>query len=312
MKNKHVLFHDAGGSVELAGIIGNDLAVLNGSPAAMADLSDEDKKVIEHLIEQDQSSTLEHCSFKFKICAPMFVAKEHMCHSGWVCNEIDKYSATPSTKFYQPDAYRPLGRHGFDEAVINPVLQDKVKLGRFRVYRATKALSLHHESALRLYKHMVEAGICREQAKAALPQNVYIEYYASANLKDALRFVNLVDDEKTLPELRELAAAMLAMIRNEFPVTTEKWRSSTKKRQTNVAVRLAKLASLVDISEKLIVRQSEKIKKAQEHMLEKNKEILNSEDNLSEEKQGAGSPKNPEENRRKARWRFWEKNRGSG
>ena len=311
MENKIIIFRDERGYVELTGLVGSDMAVVND--ATDLEMTDEAKNKIRHLVEQAQTETLEHCTLMFRIRAPLFVAREHMSMVGWNCNEPNKYYADANTKFYEPGAYREANQHGFNPSVINPVLQDKVKLGRFRVYRATKALSLFHESALRLYKHMLEAGICRQQAMAVLPQNVYVEYYATANLKTALRFANQVDDEKVLPELRTLADAVLQVTRNNFPITTEKWRESTKKRQTDVSQRLEKLGKLVSISENLFTSQVNRIKKVQTN-LERKEETEGEieERNIQEGGQGAGSPQVPKENRSKARWRFWQKNgRGS-
>jgi thymidylate synthase ThyX len=38
---------------------------------------------------------------------------------------------------------------------------------------------------------MIEAGVCREQASGLLPQNMYTEYYGTANLNNILKFVDL-------------------------------------------------------------------------------------------------------------------------
>lgn len=311
MENKVNLFRDNQGYVSLIGANGNDFSVLDtNSTRSEEQITEEEKSRIAHLIEQEQLETLEHCNLMFRIRAPLFVAREHMSLASWTCNEESRYHADANTKFYEPGAYRARQQHGFDQAVINPVLQDKVRLGRFRVYRATKALNIYHESALRLYKHMTQAGICREQAMAVLPQNVYIEYCASANLCDALRFASLVDDATVLSELRDLARGILNITEKTFPTTTGQWLCSTRKRQSNVAQRLAKLDQLIGITEKLNSVQQIKINKVKECL--ENKGDTKNEDNVSEGRQGAGSPEDPKENRRKARWRFWEKNRGSG
>jgi len=312
MENKINLFRDNQGYVGLIGVNGSDISVLdikNGLSGSPEDaLAEECKSRIAHLIEQDHLETLEHCNLMFRVRAPLFVAREHMSLLGWNCNEEDKYHADINTKFYEPGAYRSKERHGFDQAVINPVLQDKVRLGKFRVYRATKALSIYHESALRLYKHMTQAGICRTQAMAALPQNVYIEYCASASLCDALRFACSVDDAEVLPELRDLARGVLEITEKAFPATTGEWLRSTRKRQSAVAQRLAKLDQLINITEKLNSEQQIKVSKIKKY-LESKGEAKN-EYSISEREQGAGSTEDPKENRRKARWRFWSKDEG--
>jgi len=317
MENINTIFRDRGGYVGLVDRVGSDLTILNNphsSPDKKLEITDADHYKIERLIDRERDDVLAGCSAMFKIRAPLFVAREHTSLADWNCTELDKYLATPNTKFYEPGAYRAQVRHGFDEEVINPVLQDKVRLARFRVYRTTRALSMHHEMSLQLYKNMVQAGICQEQAMATLPQNVYVEYYAAASLDNILKFTNLITDEKSLPELREIAKAVLNIIREEFPVTTHKWESSVRRKKAEVAQRFNKLSQLIDASEKLHQAQVEQIIKIKERFLhgeEKNKDE-NAENNISKGQQGSGSSEAPKSTGRKARWSFWKKNRRSG
>jgi hypothetical protein len=318
MENKITIFRDSGGYVTLVDRVGSDLSLINNPQMSSDPKKDEveeaDHYKIERLIDRERDDVLAGCTAMFKIRAPLFVAREHTSLSGWNCNELNKYLAGPATKFYEPGAYRAQARHGFGEEVINPVLQDKVRLARFRVYRATRALSMHHEMSLQLYKNMIQAGICREQAMATLPQNVYVEYYASASLDNVLKFTNLVSDEKCLPELREIAQAVLNIVRGEFPVATQKWENSVRRKKADVAQRFNKLSQLIKLSEKLNQAQTESVMKIKKRFLdgeEKNKNE-NAEDNISKGQQGSGSPETPKSTRRKTRWSFWKKNRGSG
>ena len=47
-------------------------------------------------------------------------------------------------------------------------------------------LKLHHEMCLELFEEMINAGVCREQARGILPQNMYTEYYGTANLSNII------------------------------------------------------------------------------------------------------------------------------
>ena len=42
-----------------------------------------------------------------------------------------------------------------------------------------------------LYNSMIESGVAREQARMVIPQNLYTEYYATANLNNILKFIDL-------------------------------------------------------------------------------------------------------------------------
>ena len=66
---------------------------------------------------------------------------------------------------------------------------------------------------------MIEAGVCREQARGALPQNMYTEYYGTANLNNILKFVDLRIHEGAQWEIQQMARAILAIAKDLFPVT---------------------------------------------------------------------------------------------
>jgi len=68
---------------------------------------------------------------------------------------------------------------------------------------------------------MIGAGVCREQARGVLPQNLYTTYYASANLSNIIKFIELRDKPEAQQEIRVLAKAMKKFLKREFPHTAE-------------------------------------------------------------------------------------------
>ena len=56
---------------------------------------------------------------------------------------------------------------------------------------ANTAVKMHHTRSLGLYKALVDAGVCREQARGVLPQNLYTQYFGTVNLHNLLKFVSL-------------------------------------------------------------------------------------------------------------------------
>jgi len=66
---------------------------------------------------------------------------------------------------------------------------------------------------------MLEKGICREQARGVLPQNLYTEYYGTCNLNNLLKFIDLRIHEGAQWEIQEVAKACLAITKELFPVT---------------------------------------------------------------------------------------------
>ena len=66
---------------------------------------------------------------------------------------------------------------------------------------------------------MLENGVCREQARGILPQNLYTSYYASCNLNNLLKFIDLRTHEGAQWEIQQMATAMLKIAKDLFPET---------------------------------------------------------------------------------------------
>ena len=78
---------------------------------------------------------------------------------------------------------------------------------------------LHHQMSLDLFERMIEAGVCREQARGVLPQNLYTEYYGTVNLSNLLKFIDLRTHEGAQWEIQEMAKGMLKIVEKLYPVT---------------------------------------------------------------------------------------------
>ena len=84
---------------------------------------------------------------------------------------------------------------------------------------ACAVLNAHHQRSLELYECMIDAGICREQARGVLPQNMYTEYYATANLNNIMKFIDLRTHSGAQWEIQKLAEEMLEICKEIYPVT---------------------------------------------------------------------------------------------
>ena len=77
---------------------------------------------------------------------------------------------------------------------------------------------------MKLYKQLMEGGICREQARGVLPQNLYTEYYGTANLSNILKFVDLRLDSHAQFEIQRVGLAVLNIVTDLFPITVGAYR----------------------------------------------------------------------------------------
>ena len=226
---KKRLYGDNIGFVELVDAVGDDLTVVNSARVSFGKqktrLTKKDKKLIKYLIEHRHTSTLEHCFVTFRVKVPLFVRSQHHRHRTWSYNEISRRYTDFDIEFYEPAFFRTQhesNRQASNEHIlVDPVLKNWQ-------LEASDCVRMHHEQSLRFFNELIEAGVCREQARGVLPQNMYTEYYASANLNNILKFINLRLHEGAQLEIQEMAKAMLEIIAKLYPVTVGAYREITK------------------------------------------------------------------------------------
>jgi len=228
MGMKKRLYGDNVGFVELVDAMGDDLTVVNSARVSFGKhksrLTKKDKKLIKYLIEHRHTSTLEHCFVTFRVKVPLFVRSQHHRHRTWSYNEISRRYTDFDIEFYEPAFFRTQhesNRQASNEHIlIDPVLKNWQ-------LEASDCVRMHHEQSLKFFNELIEAGVCREQARGVLPQNMYTEYYASANLNNILKFINLRLHEGAQLEIQEMAKAMLDIVTKLYPVTVGAYREIT-------------------------------------------------------------------------------------
>ena len=214
------LYKDGKGFVELVDAVGDDLTVVNSARVSFGkhktELEAKDKKLIKYLIKHKHTSTLEHCFVTFRVKVPLFVRSQHHRHRTWSYNEISRRYTDFDIQFYEPPTFRTQHKSNRQASnvsdLIDPVLPQWET-------SAAMALRHHHQASLQLFEELIEAGVCREQARGILPQNMYTEYYASANLNNILKFIDLRTHEGAQWEIQEIAKGMLEIIEKLYPAT---------------------------------------------------------------------------------------------
>ena len=219
------LYGDGKGFVELVDAVGSDLSVVNSARVSFGkhktELDNKDKKLIKYLVKHKHTSTLEHCYVTFRVKVPLFVRSQHHRHRTWSYNEISRRYTDFDIQFYEPEAFRTQHKSNRQasnaEELINPVLSNWN-------LEASESIRHHHQASLQLFEELIDAGVYREQARGVLPQNMYTEYYASANLNNILKFIDLRTHEGAQKEIQDMAKGMLKIITKLYPVTVGAYR----------------------------------------------------------------------------------------
>ena len=92
------------------------------------------------------------------------------------------------------------------------------------IHSASSVIREHHLKSLGLFNKLIEKGICREQARGVLPQNLYTEYYGTVNLSNLLKFIDLRTHEGAQWEIQKVALACLEIAMELWPITVESYR----------------------------------------------------------------------------------------
>jgi len=223
--NAIYLYGDGIGRVQLVESYGSDKSVVNAARVSFGrmkeELDDRDRKLIEYLIQHRHTSTLEHCGVTFKFCVPLFVRSQHHRHRTWSYNEISRRYTDVDLRFYEPKAFRTQHKSNRQasnaEELINPIIPSASDPAAVVVKRM-------HSVALSTFNDLIEAGVCREQARGVLPQNLYTEYYGTVNLSNLLKFIDLRTHEGAQWEIQKLAEACLEIATDLFPETVGAYR----------------------------------------------------------------------------------------
>jgi thymidylate synthase (FAD) len=231
------LYEDGIGKVDYVSHMGSDLAVTNAARVSFGvekdELDDKDRKLINYLIKHRHTSTLEHNLITFRFTVPLYVRSQHHRHRTWSYNEISRRYTDVNIQFYEPKAFRTQHKTNRQasnaEELINPIMNSEdeshPKFGEWiHPITAAEFVAAHNADSLVLFEQLIEAGVCREQARGVLPQNLYTEYYGTVNLSNLLKFIDLRTHEGAQWEIRKVAEACLEIATDLFPETVGAYR----------------------------------------------------------------------------------------
>lgn len=168
------------------------------------------------------NSPFEHNVLTVKVEVPIFVAREWMRHRTQAFNEISGRYTEMRPVFYTPSESRPLVQVGkamdYRREAGSPILRAVTD----RLMRVAGKVTW------RLYEYLLRKGVAREVARNVLPLSLYTQFYATANLRNWLHFVELRTDPTALGEIREAALMVEDIIADLWPVTHAAYREGAE------------------------------------------------------------------------------------
>ena len=205
------------GFVRLDGALADDLSVVNGARVSFArrkeELDESDEGLIRFLMRERHGTPFEHNAFRFHVRCPIFVAREWFRHRVGSFNEFSMRYARASDEFYVPDAEDVRTQVGKPGAYsFEPVSDELAEQTREKLQEV-------YDAAYQTYEELVEAGVAREVARAALPVGAYTEFYWTVNARSLMNFISLRNSETAQREIRRYAEACERFLEEQMPVT---------------------------------------------------------------------------------------------
>ncbi len=206
------------GYIELQDVMGSDSDIVNAARVSFLGETkgdDADKKLLLYLWKHRHTTPFEMCEMKFRVKAPLLVARQWMRHRTFSYNEVSRRYTSEEMDFYEPTQWR--GQSISNKQASNGMVDTKM---------TTLARQLNQIS-VSLYNQALEEGIAREQARILLPQSMYTTFIAKVDLKNLLNFISLRSSPHAQYEIRVYSDAILEMVKEHFPWTAEAYLGET-------------------------------------------------------------------------------------
>lgn len=214
--------------VELLDSMGTDIEVVNAARVSFKKqsyfeydkddpfnlyLNNKDINLIKYLANHNHHTPFGHCFLSFRIKAPIVVARQLAKHQVGLCwNEVSRRYVDDEPEFYFPQSWRHRGEN-IKQGSSNLIIDEEI----FFPDRISKDLC---QNALNTYSYLIKIGVCPEQARLSLPQNMMTEWIWSGSLLAFLRVCKLRLDSHTQKETTLVAKEISKHVQEHFP---ESW-----------------------------------------------------------------------------------------
>jgi len=208
----HVRVLGGQGWVGLLDRMGTEASIVNAARVSFGKrkdtLDDRDVGLLRYLIENRHTSPLEHVVFTFLVHCPLFIRSQWNRHRSWSFNEISRRYTSVDIEFYVPPAFRAQAKDN---------RQASVETGSLEQTACRDLVVEHHRKSLELYNQLLDMGVCREQARGVLPQDLFTTFWATVDLHNLIHFLELRDSSHAQWEIREYAAAIKRLVTPAVP-----------------------------------------------------------------------------------------------
>ena len=216
----HVMVLDGQGWIGLVDQMGTETSIVNAARVSFGKIRTEmdarDAALVRYLIANHHSSPLEHVVFTFLVHCPLFVRSQWHRHRTWSYNEISRRYTQEEITFFVPAELREQAESDRQASRVS----DRIDQAACR-----KLIDEQNRAAYATYETLLAKGVCREQARGVLPQNMMTTFWGTVDLSNLIKFLELRDSDHAQAEIREYAVAIKQLIKPIVPHVAEvlKW-----------------------------------------------------------------------------------------
>lgn len=203
---------DDQGWVGLLDHMGNESTITNAARVSFGKLKtefdDKDEILLKYLIENKHMTPLEHVKFTFSVHCPLYVRSQWMRHRACSYNEISRRYTEFEMEIYTPKNYRKQSDNNKQAST------DELVKNNDDAFMLTKYIN---EECLEVYYKLLKLGVCKEQARGVLPQNMMTTFWWTVDLRNLINFLVLRDDSHAQKEIQEYAKAIKVLVEPHIP-----------------------------------------------------------------------------------------------
>lgn len=177
-----------------------------------------DIKLMKFLADEGHTSCFEHQSASFLIEVPLFIRSQIMRHRTFSYNEISRRYTAENLEFWIADKWRgqsKSNKQASDDRELPQYMYTEDAHGVDQT--PTHAVESATGFLIALYEDMLVHGICREQARAILPQSLLTRFYMTGNLRNWQHFIELRRDGHAQLEVQVVANRIAEELRKLWP-----------------------------------------------------------------------------------------------
>ena len=196
---------------------GEEIDIVNAARVSFGKLKKEfdekDKVLLKFLIDEEHFAPLEHETMTFLVHCPIYVRGQWHRHRTFSYNEISRRYTEVDMELYTPTNYRVQSENNKQASIDGQNIDNN--------NAAVEIMKDANKHALQVYESLLKLGVCREQARGVLPQNMMTTFYCTGNLRNVLHFLGLRMDKHAQWEIRQYANAMHDILKEIYPTVIE-------------------------------------------------------------------------------------------